>query len=223
MTRSQVMPNIANQGDGTEPERGGGRALFVVEDLGVDDPAAVIERAVEVAVAGVAMPAAGVGAPTMDTPATTSGDPREFLHIDVDQLAGPFPLITPDLRSVGGPITSIETTAPRGAQDRAHRRRRHPELMSDVIGTPTTLLDADATPDGAPTVESDSVTDAAATTDRTGRRRLRRGTGHATSAPSSRRPGTVPRSPRSSTHHRGHTTPSVDDPPASTARSDAGF
>jgi hypothetical protein len=105
------------------PERGGGRALFVVEDLGIDESAAVVERAVEVAVAGVAVTATGFGASTMRAPSTTLGDPREFLHIHMDQLARTFALVTTHRCPVGGPVTSIQTATTLGAQDRTHRRR----------------------------------------------------------------------------------------------------
>ena len=40
-------------------------------------------------------------------PPTTVGDRREFLDVDVDQLARTFPLVTPDLRTVGCPVTSV--------------------------------------------------------------------------------------------------------------------
>ena len=61
---------------GSTPERGGGGGLFVVEDLGVDDAGAVIERGVDVAVAGRGPDEVAVVAGAADPPAATGRGSR---------------------------------------------------------------------------------------------------------------------------------------------------
>ena len=76
-------------GDGAVPERGGGDGLFVVEDLGVDEPGAVIDGGVDVAVAGIGVwPSVAVVAAAVEPPAAAVGDAGDLLDVDVDQLAG---------------------------------------------------------------------------------------------------------------------------------------
>ena len=137
MTRSQRDPVGGEPGGGPAPERGGGGGLLVVEDLGVDEPGAVIERGVDVAVAGSAAAVMGGVAAAVDPPAAAVGDRGDLLDVDVDQLAWPFALIAPT-GSVGGPVTAVESAAPCGVEDRLHRRRGQPDLVGDVVGAPTT-------------------------------------------------------------------------------------
>ena len=77
MTRSQLMPSAANQARGAAPERRGGDGLFVVEDLGVDEPGAVIEGGVDVAVAGTGVAVVAVVAAAVEPPAAAVGDGAE--------------------------------------------------------------------------------------------------------------------------------------------------
>ena len=52
------------------------------------------------------------GAPAMGAPATTIRDHREFLHIDMNQLARTITLIPNDWFPVGGAITVVESATP---------------------------------------------------------------------------------------------------------------
>ena len=51
MTRSTMTPRAAEPGVGAPPERGGGAARLVGEDLGVGEAAVVVDGGVEVGVA----------------------------------------------------------------------------------------------------------------------------------------------------------------------------
>ena len=53
----------------------------------------------------------------------------------MDQLTRSIPLITLHGLTVGGSVTTIKSSTPFGSQDRAHRRGRQAELVSDVILT----------------------------------------------------------------------------------------
>jgi hypothetical protein len=81
-----------------------------------------------------------VVAAAVDPPAATVGDAGELLDIDVDELAGPFPLITTSPLGVGRPVTAIQPGESGLAQDRLHGRRSQAGLVSDVISTPPALL-----------------------------------------------------------------------------------
>ena len=85
-------------------------------------------RGVDVAVADAGVAAVAVVAAAVDPPATAVGDRGELLHVDVDQLAGPVPLVTPDrARSVARSPRSRRPT-PGRSQDRLHRRGGQPDL-----------------------------------------------------------------------------------------------
>jgi hypothetical protein len=72
----------------------------------------------------------------MDPPAAPVRDAGELLDVDVDQLAGPVPLIAAHRFSVSGPISAVEPSQTGAMQDRLHRGGRQPGLMGDVAGTP---------------------------------------------------------------------------------------
>jgi hypothetical protein len=120
------------------PERCGGRALLVVEDLGVGETGAVIERSVQVAVAGAGSFGGWCVASAVDLPTTPFGDPTELFDIDVDQLARPIALIALRLLR-GGAVAAIEPAHALRAQDRLHGRCREPGFVRDVISTPAML------------------------------------------------------------------------------------
>src|SRR5579871_6087550 len=100
------------------PERGRGRGLFVVEDLGIDHSGAVVDRAVEIAIT-VATIAEEVTVVSFaaHTPAATRRNCGQLFHIDVDELTGPFALITLCRGAVGRTITTIEPAATLRVQD----------------------------------------------------------------------------------------------------------
>ena len=126
-------------GDGAvpEPDRGGG--LFVVVDLGVDEPGAVINGGVDVAVADLFEPFVVVGAASMKPPAAAVGNATDLLDVDVDQLAGALALVAVDGLGVRGEVTAIEATAASSIQDALHGGRGEAGLMGDVTGTPTMM------------------------------------------------------------------------------------
>jgi hypothetical protein len=64
---------------GSLPERGGGDGLFVTENLAVDEPGAVIEGGVDVAVAGTCMAVVIVVAPAVQTPPAAGRDRAQLL------------------------------------------------------------------------------------------------------------------------------------------------
>lgn len=67
-------------------------------------------------------------------------DPGKLFDVNVNQLAGPVPLIAVDGFTIGGAITGIEPGHSLGTQDVLHRRRGQADLERDVIGTPAALL-----------------------------------------------------------------------------------
>ena len=74
------------EGRRIEREAGTGRAPFVVERGDVGDPAHVVDRDMQVVVAGMGARRAMTATPE-SVPATV-GDPAELLDVDVEQLAG---------------------------------------------------------------------------------------------------------------------------------------
>jgi len=72
---------------------------------------------------------AAAGAPIAVDPVARPPDPAQLLHVDVDELARPLPLIT-----VGGlrRLQPGEPTKPDPGQDRRDRRDRHPEPLGDL-------------------------------------------------------------------------------------------
>lgn len=102
------------------PEGGGGLGGLVVEDLGVDDAAAVVEGGVEVAVADAAVGAGAVrGASAVHAPPAAVADRGQLLGVDMHQLTGPFALVALrwNLRC-GGPGASVEAAEAGGPEDR---------------------------------------------------------------------------------------------------------
>ena len=70
-------------------------AFLVGQDLAVGHPGVVIDNGVDV-VEPDPGPFGGAGGPhlaAMGSPAATVGDPPDPFHVDVDQLAGPGPLV----------------------------------------------------------------------------------------------------------------------------------
>jgi hypothetical protein len=112
--------------------------LFVVEDFAVGQAGAVVERGVDMAVAGAAVAAHAVlRASSVHAPAATGGDGRQLLHIDMDQLARTLPLVARGATGlVGGPVAPVEATETGLVQDRLDRRGRQADLVGDVVGTP---------------------------------------------------------------------------------------
>ena len=157
-------------------------------------------------------------------PAAAGGDRGDLLHVDVDELAGPFALVAAN-RLLGpvarSPRSSRPSPSPR--RMRLHRRGGQADLVRDAVRAPPALAAQPHHPPATRARRSGSVNAADGSNGPTARRRPRRGTGRATCAPSWRRPGTAPRSPRSSSPARAHTPPSAGDPPGSAARSGAGF
>jgi hypothetical protein len=77
-------------------------------------------------------------APPSNSPTAAVGDPRELLHINMNQLARPVALITAN-RCRCGPITAIETTNPMGVENSLNGRSSNTNFMADVVCSPTTL------------------------------------------------------------------------------------
>ncbi len=76
---------------GSNDEACAGGALFVGEDLGVGQPAVVIDHGVHVVIADAA--SADLFAAAVGAPPSSLGDAAELFDVDVDQLAGTVPLI----------------------------------------------------------------------------------------------------------------------------------
>ncbi|MEA3213880.1 MAG: hypothetical protein QOJ19_36, partial [Acidimicrobiia bacterium] len=113
--------------------------LVVVEDLGVRHPGAVVERGVQVAVADAP---AGCPAAAVELPAAAVGDGRQFLDVNVDELARTFPLIAPHRRlGACGPITPVETGQSGPAQNGLHGRGGQADLLRDAL-RPAAALEA---------------------------------------------------------------------------------
>jgi hypothetical protein len=111
--------------------------LFIVEDLGVGDAGAVVERGVDEAVADCRAlhrrrPATAVYPP----PAAAGRDAGDLLDVDVDHLTGSITLIATWRLGVRRSVTAVEPTETFTTQDRLHRRRRQSELVTNVGGTP---------------------------------------------------------------------------------------
>ena len=121
------------------PERGGGRTLFVVEDLRVRDPSAVVDDGVQVPVTDRGpSPSRSVPA-TVDPPTTTVGDPGERLHVDVDELTGLIMFIATHRLTIRCAVTAVQSPQTLMPQHVLHSRRRDPQLMADVISAPAAL------------------------------------------------------------------------------------
>ena len=106
---------------GSMPERCCAGALFVGEDLGVHHSGAVVDGGVQEPVADVGVCRAWGLSSAVDPPAAAVGDPCELLDVDVDEFAGPVPLVAPNRFAVGGPVAAVEPAQSLGAQDVLHR------------------------------------------------------------------------------------------------------
>ena len=73
------------------------------------------------------------------SPAAPVGDRGEFLDVDMDQLAGPFALVTLHRCAVGRTVALVEAGAALIPQDALHRRGSDPGLVRDPVRAPTTL------------------------------------------------------------------------------------
>lgn len=97
---------------GSFPELCGGYRFLIVEDLRVGDPGAVIDSGVDVSIPGESVLGGFLPrvASASAAPSAPVGDPGDLLDIDMDQLAGAFPLIPVWFLCVGGPVPPIQTT-----------------------------------------------------------------------------------------------------------------
>jgi hypothetical protein len=142
-------------GVGPSPERGGGAASLVGEDLGVGEAAVVVDGGVKVGVADPSVPPAATsgGSPAMDLVAPAVGDPPEFLHVDVDEFPGPGPLVASD-RLGGLTIDVIETVEVVAAQHPVDGGRRQVEVYRQAVRPdffgPTPAADLGLNPVGHP-------------------------------------------------------------------------
>ena len=89
----------------SKPEVRGGLAALVVEDLAVHQAAAVVEGAVQVAVAHLGAGRGGVAA-AVAPPAAAGGDGRQLLDVHVDQPARAFAHIALRLRA--GAVAAVQ-------------------------------------------------------------------------------------------------------------------
>jgi hypothetical protein len=103
---------------GEEPDRSGeelgaGVGSFVGEDLGVREPAVVIDDGVDVVEPIVACRsrAGRTALAAVCSPAATVGDPADLLDVHVDQLAWPFTLVAHRRRLRGADQASGERVA----------------------------------------------------------------------------------------------------------------
>ena len=103
---------------GPRPEGGRGCRLLVVEDLGVGKAGAVVDGAVEVAIAGTAVALGAIPTPSVKAPAAALGDGGQLLDVDEDELARALALVAADGRA--RPVTAIEPADALGGQDRLH-------------------------------------------------------------------------------------------------------
>jgi hypothetical protein len=84
-----------------DQEAGAGRGGLVRQDVAEGDPGAVIDGRVDIVIADAPTPSP-IG-PAMGAMPAAVGDAAQLLDIQVDQLAGPFPLLrttAPLVRSV---------------------------------------------------------------------------------------------------------------------------
>jgi hypothetical protein len=91
--------------------------LFVVEDLGVGDAAAVIDCGVEVALADTGVAPVRVVASSMNTPPTAVRDRSELLDVNVDQLARQIALIPLHRPSIRGTVATVQAAHTSPVQD----------------------------------------------------------------------------------------------------------
>ena len=118
-------PVAAEEGEGAAQEAGGGRAFLVVEHLDVGEPGRVVDGDVHELPADPARLRAPVAVDAVAGPA----DPAELLDVDVDELAGPGPLV-----AVGRLVRlqPRQLSEPVPGQYGADGRERHPQRLGDL-------------------------------------------------------------------------------------------
>ena len=130
--------------DGSFQEPGGGGGGFVSVYFGVKGSGAVVEGGVDVSVSdllGGSCFSFAVGAP-----ASSVGDAGQFFDVDVNQLAGPFTLVTHHFLRRGCPVALVEAAQPGVGDDPVNSRGRQPDLMADP-GWPPRVLQLRQLPD----------------------------------------------------------------------------
>ena len=97
---------------GSFPELCGGYRFLIFEDFRVGDPGAVIDSGVDVSIPGESALSGFLPwvASASAAPTAPVGDSGDLLDIDMDQLAGAFPLIPVWFLCVGGPVPPIQAT-----------------------------------------------------------------------------------------------------------------
>ena len=112
-------PGVAEVGDRAAEEADRGRCLLVLEHLNVGQAGSVVDGDVHVLPADPAASAAAVAVDAVPGPA----DPTQLLHVDMEELARPLPLIAVGrLRR----LQAGEPAEPDPSQDRRDGRERHP-------------------------------------------------------------------------------------------------
>ena len=122
-------------------------ALLVGEDLGVREPAVVIDDGVDVVEPdpGLLLRRGRAHLAAMGSPAAAVGDPPDLLDVHVDQLAGPVAFVADrgGLRGsdhlAGHRVTLGQARHVVAAQDPAHGPGRHTELGAEPVLAPSML------------------------------------------------------------------------------------
>jgi hypothetical protein len=140
-----VGPGVVGQdpfdaGDAVVVEEGGragqegraGRDLLVGVDLAVGQPGVVVDGGVDVVEAHAADRSAGLAA--QRPMAAAVGNPAEFLHVDVDQLAGTVAFVAAD-DLPGRPVQPGQPVEAVAGQDPVHRRGGHAQDRADPGGS----------------------------------------------------------------------------------------
>jgi hypothetical protein len=126
---------LGEPGSCPPPERRRGGGLLVPVDLAVDEASAVVDGGVDVAIARTAVAAMAIVAPAVEAPAAAVGDGADLLHVDVDELARPFPLVALH-RPAAGPVPPVEAAEACSPEDYPHGGGGQVDLEGDAIGAP---------------------------------------------------------------------------------------
>ena len=124
------------EGLGSSPKgRTGGPAL-IGEDLGVGQAGVVVDGRVDVREANPALTFLAWTRRSAPSNLVTASlrDLAQFLHIDVNELAGPVPLVAADLPATLA-IYMAEAVQIVANQHPMHRRRRHAQSATEAVGT----------------------------------------------------------------------------------------
>jgi hypothetical protein len=130
-TRSTTIPRSAKNVWARSQKPGGGAGLFVAEDLAVGDPAVGIDGGVHERVADHRLGVVLHAMATMSSPAAAFGDAADLLDVDMDTLAGPGHLHTPDRRSRHA-VEVVETVESVTHEHRVHCRSWHRDDAGDA-------------------------------------------------------------------------------------------